>query len=377
MNDVSLAIVGCGTIGSMALWHASTRTDSVVAFESERPGHADSAVGGDSRLFRVSYRGKSEYHAMLQRAREAWLALENESGRSVFEQCGGLYLGQTQGDYIPDLLGCIERNGIDHEYLSAAEIRDRFPQHRVGDDESGIFEPEAGFLKTHAAVAAAVGVAESNGAEVVSHAPIDSVTETADGVRIVSGGKSWTADRVLIAAGAGSKHLLPEPLRTRTHVRRIFLTWFLMRDGDPERFRPEHFPIFTHILGGATMYGAPTIDDYMVKATLDDRSLPVDEAGGELRTLSAAETLETEATIERFLPGLDPSIARYGVYRDLYSADKQALVGRVPGSSRLHLATGFSGTGFKMASEAGRLIAESILGDERAVPGYWDPARLC
>lgn len=376
MNDASLAIIGCGSIGSMAFWQASKHTESVLAFESETPGHADSAVGGDSRLFRVSYRGNTEYHSMLQNARNGWLRLEQESGKSVFNRCGGLYLGDPNGDYLPDLLGSIRRNGIDYEQLSEAEVRARFPEHHLENGEAGIFEPSAGFLKTHEAVAAAVDVGVSNGARVQAHAPIDAIEETSHGVKLISGDKSWTADQVLITAGAGSRHLLPESLRAETHVRRIFLTWFLMKQGSPERFRPEQFPIFVHILNHMSMYGAPSIDDYMVKATLDDRSMPIDDVRDELRTLSTGEKLETEATIQQFLPGLNPSIARIGVHFDLYSSDKKALVGRVPGSQRQFIATGFSGTGFKMASEAGRAIVEQIFGDDHAVPTYWDPARL-
>ncbi|MGO1809400.1 MAG: FAD-dependent oxidoreductase [Canibacter sp.] len=376
MNDAALAVIGCGTIGSMAFWQASKKTDSVVAFEAETPGHAESAVGGDSRLFRVSSRGTTEYHSMLQNARKGWLSLEEESGKSIFNKCGGLYLGDPDGDYLPDLLRSIRRGGIEHEQLSKSEIQERFPQHRLEDGEAGIFEPSAGFLKTHEAVAAAVDVAESNGARVQTHAPIDAIEETRNGVKLISGNNSWTADKVLIAAGAGSQHLLPESIRTETHIRRIFLTWFLMNTSSPEHFRPDQFPIFVHILGKMSMYGAPSIDDYMVKATLDDRSKPVDEVRGAMHTLSQAEKLETEETIRQFLPGLNPSIARIGVYSDLYSSDNRAFVGRLPGTERQFIATGFSGIGFKMASEAGRAIAEQIFGDDDAVPTYWSPSRV-
>jgi sarcosine oxidase len=53
MVDGKLAVIGLGSIGSMALWQASRSCNSVVGFEAQSPGHARSAVGGDTRLIRM------------------------------------------------------------------------------------------------------------------------------------------------------------------------------------------------------------------------------------------------------------------------------------------------------------------------------------
>ena len=57
MTDGKLAVIGLGSIGSMALWQASRLSDSVTGFEAASPAHGRSAVGGDTRLFRMLYRG--------------------------------------------------------------------------------------------------------------------------------------------------------------------------------------------------------------------------------------------------------------------------------------------------------------------------------
>ena len=46
MTDCKLAVVGLGSIGSMALWQASHLSDSVTGFEAASPAHGRSAVGG-------------------------------------------------------------------------------------------------------------------------------------------------------------------------------------------------------------------------------------------------------------------------------------------------------------------------------------------
>ena len=71
---------------------------------------------------------------------------------------------------------------------------------------------------------------------------------------------------------------------------------------------------------------------------------------------------ESELTVREFLPGLVPSIVRSDSYPDLYTPDRRPLIGTVPGRPRTFVATGFSGTGFKIASAVGSLIARRALG---------------
>ena len=79
MTDGKLAVVGLGSIGSMALWQASHLSDSVTGFEAASPAHGRSAVGGDPRLFRMIYRGNPNYYPILQRSRDLWAQLEAET----------------------------------------------------------------------------------------------------------------------------------------------------------------------------------------------------------------------------------------------------------------------------------------------------------
>ncbi len=79
----------------------------------------------------------------------------------------------------------------------------------MGDDDAAVFDPRAGFLRTDRAVLSAVAAAESRGAEILTSTPVDELHEDAHGVRVVSGSSSWTFERVVVAAGGWSRHLLP------------------------------------------------------------------------------------------------------------------------------------------------------------------------
>ena len=211
--DGKLAVIGLGSIGSMALWQASRLTDSVTGFEAHAPAHARSAVGGDTRLFRMIYRGRPRLLPHPAALPHLWAELEAETGQNILTRCGGLSIGTKDGPYLTALLETTRTNGADHEILSREEMAERYPQHNLRPDDFAVYDPHAGALRTDRAVTAAVAAAEANGATIHTNTPIDSITETADGVLITSGEKSWTFENVIVASGGWSQRLMPDYLK--------------------------------------------------------------------------------------------------------------------------------------------------------------------
>ncbi|RNI20930.1 FAD-dependent oxidoreductase [Flexivirga caeni] len=359
----------------MALWQASTICSSVLGFEARTPAHPRTAVGGDTRLFRMTYRGTDPYYPILQQSLQLWGQLEEESGRAILGRCGGLSIGHRDGRYIPALLESIRACGADHDVLDHDQMRQRYPQHNLDPDEVGVWDPHAGYLKTDTAVLSAVECAEKHGATVLTDSPVTAVTETDDGVRVESADRSWTVDRVIVTGGAWATRLLPERLRENVYPTRILLTWFEARD--PELFAPEVFPIFIHIAQGTSMYGAPSLDGTTVKASLDGRAGRAHDPDDLLRVPTEAEMTEVRQTAASYFPDLIPYVVRADTYPDLYTTDGIPLLGFAPGSRRIVLATGFSGAGFKMASGFGAIAASLALDPDRAAaPSFTDPARF-
>ena len=358
--DGKLAVIGLGSIGSMALWQASRLTDSVTGFEAHTPAHGRSAVGGDTRLFRMLYRGNPGLYPILERSRSLWAELEAETGQNILTRCGGLSIGTVDGPYIPALLETTRANGAEHEILSREAMAERYPQHNLRADDIAVYDPHAGALRTDRAVTAAITAAQANGATIHTNTPIDSITETGDGVLITSGDKTWTFENVIVSSGGWSQRLMPNYLKAATQTKRVFLTWFLARN--PAEFSPEKFPIFIRISGDRSLYGAPAVDGATVKATLDGRGAPTPNAGAVPRELSAAEISETTETVTEFFPGLHPNIVRSDAFPDLFTTDGNPLLGRSSKRSRIYLATGFSGGGFKNATGYGEIAANEALG---------------
>ncbi|WP_457963579.1 FAD-dependent oxidoreductase [Arthrobacter sp. D1-29] len=358
--DGKLAVIGLGSIGSMALWQASQLTDSITGFEAHTPAHGRSAVGGDTRLFRMIYRGNPHLYPILERSRDLWAELEAETGQNILTRCGGLSIGTKNGPYLTALLETIKQTGAEHEILSHEQMAQRYPQHNLRPDDIGVYDPHAGALRTDRAVTAAITAAQTNGATIRSNTPINNITETPHGVLITSGEKSWTFENVIIASGGWSQLLMPDYLKAATVAKRLFLTWFVARDG--AEFTPDKFPTFSRVHEGRSMYGAPAVDGVTVKATLDGRGGPTPDPGALPRELTPAEIAETTETVTDFLPGLIPNIVRSDTFPDLYTKDGNPLVGRFSDGSRIYCATGFSGGGFKNATGYGQIAAHEALG---------------
>jgi sarcosine oxidase len=302
------------------------------------------------------------FDPILRRSQRLWAELEEETGQDVLLRCGGLYIGTETGAYIPQLLESARATGAAHEILSREEMAERYPQHNLRPDDVAMFDPQGGALRTDRSVTAAIAAAQANGATVLNNTPIDGITETADGVVITSGEKTWTFENVIISSGGWSRKLMPEALQAHTQPNRVFLTWFVAKE--PALFAPERFPIFVRLSGDLSMYGAPAVDGSTVKATLNFRPTPTDNPDAVPRELTPAEIAETTETVSEFFPGLYPNIVRSDAFPDLFTTDRNPLLGRLNAGSRIYTATGFSGGGFKMATGYGEIAALEALGKE-------------
>lgn len=360
MTDGKLAVIGLGSIGSMALWQASRLSDSVTGFEAASPAHGRSGVGGDTRQFRMLYRGNPGYYPILERSEDLWADLEAETGQDILTRCGGLSIGTANGPYISSVLETTRINGAEHIILGREVMAKHFPQHNLRRDDIAVYDPKAGVLRTDRAVTAAIAAAEANGATVHTNTPIKSITETSDGVVVTSDGRSWTFEDVIVASGGWSRCLMPEYLKAATVTKRLFLTWFVAKDG--AEFTPENFPVFSRTHEDRSMYGEPAVDGVSVKATLDGRGGAAQDRDAVPREMTPAEITETTETVTEFFPGLFPNIVRSDAFPDLFTTDGHPLLGRFKHGSRIYCATGFSGAGFENATGFGEIAAHEALG---------------
>jgi sarcosine oxidase len=353
-----VGIIGLGTMGSMAAWQLASRGVSVIGFEQFGIGHDRSAAGGESRLFRTVYKEGAQYVPLLKEARTLWRRLETETNRDLLTLTGGLTIGHPEAEVIRNVLDCVNQFSIDHVILDSKEAAKMFPQHVLLKDEMMVLDKEAGYIRPEMSVVSAVTRAEELGAEIHRYTTVEAIEATGEGVTIFAKGKKYKFDRLLIATGPWVKQLLPS-FHSFISVKKVILTWFPAND--IKQFLPERFPVFTRTSEGIRFFGAPTLDQYMVKVGVSHGIKEVADANQLNRTVELDELADTLEIVKKYFTGLIPEPVRASAYMDSYTPDDHSVVGKIPDMPNSFVIGGFSGHGFKLAPIIGKLAADLVL----------------
>jgi sarcosine oxidase len=372
--DAKVAVIGLGSIGSMALWQLARGGIDAIGFEQYAPGHDQAAAGGESRIFRTAYLEGPQYVPLLLRARELWQELERETGRSLLTLCGGLMIGAADSEAMRNVVESATSFDLPHEVLDAAEMGRRYPQHRMLPGETAVFDRWAGVLRPEFAVLAAAGAARARGARVVTGCRVTGVEPVDGGVRVHTPERSYTVEQAVVTAGPWTARFAPDLARHIT-PKKLVMTWYPAQD--VAAYTPDAFPIFIRDSGDVHVFGIPTLDGGSVKVAPHGSYGDLDDADDLDRNVAAAELEPINSAVARLLPGLDPTPVRVSTYMDAYTEDGHAVVGRMPGARNVWVLGAFSGHGFKMAPAFGQVAAELVTDGKTGLPvEHLDPARF-
>jgi sarcosine oxidase len=369
-----VAVIGLGTMGSMALWRiARLGGPSVVGVEQYGVAHSHGSFTGESRLFRTAYHEGTRYVPTLLRARELWHELEAESGRRLLLQVGTLSIGHESDTDLGNVLASVREFGLPHEVLRTADLRERYPQHAVGDGAMGVLDVYGGGLRPELSVLSAVEQAQAHGATVLANERVLSVEPGGGSVTVTTDRRVITAGRVVIAEGSWSRRLSSGFASTLV-VQPLPLIWFMPHHLD--RFVPERFPAFIRDEGGVHFFGAPSLDGYSVKVTPRRFHDPVADVADVPSVIDAERLRAIGVAAQRFLPDLNPEPVHWGVFHDAFTANHVPIVDIAADGAVLTLA-GFSGHGFKLAPAIGEIAAEfatdrvsELIADDYAIAAH-------
>ncbi len=379
-------VIGCGTIGSMALWQLTELAPGarVLGIERFDRVHTKGSYAGESRLFRVALKEGGIYIPLVQRAREMWLAMNERSGRDIFLPVGAVSVGPADFPTMVQTMAVIEEFGLEHEVLDAAGLADRYPVFAASSPgsapDAAIVDPAGGGVRPELAVAYAQQFALEAGAELWDNTRVLAVEPGADSTLIRTDRGEVTADRVIVANGSWAADLYPD-LADHISVQTIPLTWYLPLD--ITGFLPGNLPIFMRDIvrtDGSVWhcYGAPTLDGYSVKISHGDFVGEADTPD-RLEVLRTGEIPEdvlqvfSERTAALFDGVLDAPV-RISLHHDGFTTDHAPVLGHVPGTGgAVTVATGMSGNGMKFAPVYGRIAAElAVTGDSPLRPAAFD-----
>ena len=367
-------VLGCGGVGSAALYHLADRGLRVLGIDRFAPGHDRGSSHGETRAIRQAYFEHPDYVPLLRRAWTLWRELEGHAGGELLVETGVLQFGPADGEVVPGVLHAARQHGLDVERLSSAEVARRYPGIVVPDTHQAVFEARGGYLRVEDCVQAHVALARARGASLLAGTAVTGWRPDGEGVSVDTGEGTFRADRLVVCAGAWAGQLLPG-LGVPLTVLRKHLHWFGNRD---PRYRQDHgFPVFLFELPQGIYYGFPQVDGSGVKFCEHSGGEPLADPMARSEALDAQEFARVEAVLRRQLPGVDGPALRHAACMYTMTPDAHFLVDRHPAHPQVWLAAGLSGHGFKFAPVLGELLADlAVDGDSRLPWRFLSRARF-
>jgi sarcosine oxidase len=370
-------VLGLGGMGSAAASRLAGRGQRVLGLERYGAAHDRGSSHGGSRITRQAYFEDPSYVPLLRRAYDLWERLERDSGVDLMTLCGGLYLGRPESGVVAGSLLSAEEWGLPHEVLGASEVRRRFPTLTPRDDEIGVFEEAAGFVRPEATVAAQLELAARRGAE-LRFGSAASWSVTADGVRVRTADGTVEAGRLVVCPGAWAPSVLAD-LGVPLVVERQVQHWFAP-SGGVAPYLPERHPIYIHEADdGVQIYGFPAIDGPKggAKVAFFRRGSLVDDPAALDRSVSDAEVADMAEHLRDLLPTLPGRFMRADPCMYTTTPDEHFVIARHPAHEQVVVACGFSGHGFKFVPVVGEILADlAIDGTTRHPIALFDPLRF-
>lgn len=354
-QHVDYLVLGLGGIGSSALYHLSKRGLDVLGLEQYGIAHDLGSSHGETRIIRKAYFEHPNYIPLLQRAYELWKELEQDSGQSLFNQCGLMVAGPTDGAVIRGVHLAEELYGVEVESVSPADALERFPGFRIPESFEVTHEPEAGFLHVEDCVRAHLECAQAQGAAVCLNEQIHAVKVSDRSIEVTTDQRQLTATSLIVTTGAWSSGCLSE-LQLPLEVVRKVLFWNPVRE--PVYNLDAGRGSFFFDMPEGEFYGFPSLDGASVKLA--------EHAGGEIvgdpsqidRALHESDVPRVSRFVEEVMPALESQPVRHAVCMYTRTPDGHFIVDHHPANRSVVYGAGFSGHGFKFASVMGEILAD-------------------
>jgi sarcosine oxidase len=358
VEQVEVAVVGAGLLGSATARTLAARGAPVRLFEQFALGHARGSSHGATRIFRYSYPDPC-YVEMAVRAGEAWARLTAEAGEELLVRTGGLDAGPGAEDCAKALAGC----GVAHEWLTGAQVRERFPGIGARPGERMLFQPDSGVSLAGRTVAALQRLARRDGAAIHAGTPVLGIEAGGDQVLLRTAAGEVTARAAVITAGPWAQGVLagPLPQAPRLTVTVQQVRYFTPRD--PAAAWPT---LIEWPPEGLCWYAVPAAGDAPgVKVAAHIPGRPVDPRDGPFTEIDPAPEQAAARYVRDRLPGLHPAGLAAETCLYTMTPDEDFVLDR---AGPLIVGGGGSGHAFKFGPLLGEFLADLALGLDIPVP---------
>jgi sarcosine oxidase len=299
-------VVGAGLSGAATAWQLALRGHHVTILERSLPAAHDGSSHGSARIFRYAYPDGFYTQAVIE-SRVRWNNLEQASGQELITPAGAVDYGpERQPEH---LAGILTDTGVDHELLSAADARSRWPQFSF--DTTVLWHPGAGVIDAERSVNAMIDQAVKHGARLLTGWNVSRVERRGAGYRVHSAaGEAIDTGNVIVSAGGWLPSLLGQLDLPAGFL--AGLPQITVRQEQAYHFgyrTDEPWPTFIHKSAAIQTYGLPGGRDagfagQKVAEFNGGKFIP--SAAEQTGVVDPANRERVVAYVQKYLPGLDP-----------------------------------------------------------------------
>ncbi|CAH0179129.1 Monomeric sarcosine oxidase [Arthrobacter sp. Bi83] len=356
-ESAEYVVVGAGLAGAATAWQLSSQGHDVTILERSVPAAHDGSSHGSARIFRYAYPDEFYTRAVIE-AKTLWDELGRAGALDLITPAGAVDYGpERQPEH---LAGILADTGVEHELLSAADARSRWPQ--IAFDTPVLWHPGAGVIDAERSVNAMIDQALKHGARLLTGWNVASLERRGAGYRVHSAaGEAIDAGNVIVSAGgwlpsllgqldlpAGFLAGLPE-----ITVRQEQAYHFHYRDPGSA----PAWPTFIHKSAAIQTYGLPGGRDagfagQKVAEYNGGKFIP--SAAGQTGLVDPDNRRRVVDYVRKYLPGVDPEPYAETTCLFTNTPNEDFLIDRADGITIL---SPCSGHGAKFAPLIGRWAA--------------------
>ncbi|MBV8998292.1 MAG: N-methyl-L-tryptophan oxidase, partial [Solirubrobacterales bacterium] len=361
-----VVVVGLGAMGSAVCAQLAVRGTSVIGIDRYHPPHPYGSTHGETRMTRLAVGEGPEYVPLVRRSHELWREIEAQTGTRLLTQPGGLIMARPGSWFFEETRELARRLEIEHEELSAVEIRKRFPMFAVDEETEGYYEPAAGFVRPEDAVLAQLELARRAGAVLRPGEHVLDWSVAEGEVSVITDRASYCGERLILCAGPWLPELFPEG-RQVFAVHRQVQFWFPIRQGYDQL---RNMPVFVWDFGGERggfvhfdgFYGFPAVDGPAggVKIATETYQTTTEPDGRQHPPTPEETSAMYRHCVERRVPWVGPDPVR--TLSCLYTCTRGSrfVIDRHPEHDAVLIVSPCSGHGFKHSPAIGEAVAQWV-----------------
>lgn len=360
-QEFDCIVIGVGGMGSSTLYNLAKRGRRVLGLEQFDIPHAEGSSHGVNRIIRLAYYEHPSYVPLLRRAYELWSEIESVTGEQLLYKTGSIDTAPSGHEVFEGSLESCLLHDIPHRVLNHAQINEQFPGYQLPPGHMGLLQEDGGFVLSERSIVAYANAAMSAGAEIHAREVVTGWESDQGGVRVFTDRSEYTAERLVITAGAWTSGMIPILDELAVPERQV-LAWLQPLDGS--LYTPEVFPVFNAYFDEGRYYGFPVFGIPGFKVGRYHHLEEVIDPDSEIKTVTGEDEAVLRSAVERYFPKANGTTMTLKTCMFTNTPDEHFIVDLLPGNTQVAVAAGFSGHGFKFASVIGEILADLAITGE-------------